>query len=80
MPRPVTNIVRARVCVTLRTELVTFRRTAATLSRSSQIQDTLRAQSAFVEQLVALAALRARLGWRLRILPRGHSKGLDPHW
>ena len=34
MPRPVANIVRARVCVTLRTELATFGRTAVTLSRS----------------------------------------------
>jgi hypothetical protein len=33
MPRPVANIVRACVCVTLRTELATLGRTAATLSR-----------------------------------------------
>jgi hypothetical protein len=33
MPRPVPNIVRACVCVTLRTELATFGRTAATLPR-----------------------------------------------
>jgi hypothetical protein len=31
MPRPEANIVRACVCVTLRTELATFSRTAATL-------------------------------------------------
>ena len=31
MPRPIANIVRACVCVTLRTELATFGRTAATL-------------------------------------------------
>ena len=33
MPRPVANIVCACVCVTLRTELATFGRTAATLPR-----------------------------------------------
>jgi hypothetical protein len=33
MPRPVANIVRACVCVTLRTELATFGRTAVMLSR-----------------------------------------------
>ena len=34
MPRPVANIVRVCVCLTLRTELATFGRTAVTLSRS----------------------------------------------
>ena len=33
MPRPVANIVRACVCVTLRTELTTFGRAAAMLAR-----------------------------------------------